>query len=383
MNVLVIGNYARNLVIFRGPLLRGLVARGHHVTTSAPENDPWVVGKLGELGVSFRSVPLARASLNAAGDLVYVWRMARLCAAVRPDVVLSFTHKPNTLGILACQSDRAVPGILLVEGLGYSFIDEGDSLRRRISRFVLLGLYRLSLSLAHAIVFLNPNDRARFETTGVIPRRVSVRMLDGIGVDLNRFSHSEVPAGSPVFLMVARLLKTKGVMEYCEAARLVKARYPDARFKLLGATDPSNDGISHEYLASFVREGVIEYHQETNDVASHYRTASVYVLPSYREGMPVTIMEAMASGRAVISTDVPGCRDTVSNGVSGFLVPPKEAIPLADAMQKLIAQPDLAVSMGRAGRKIAERRFDSAKLTAFQVDLLETAARSGGEGRVV
>ena len=192
MNVLVIGNYARNLVIFRSPLLRGLVARGHRVTTSAPENDQWVAGKLGELGVSFRSVPLARASLNAANDLVYFWRMARLCEAVRPDVVLSFTHKPNTLGILACQSERHVPGILLVEGLGYSFIDEGDSLRRRISRFVLLGLYRLSLSLAHAIVFLNPNDRARFETTGVIPRRIRVRMLDGIGVDLNRFTHSEV-----------------------------------------------------------------------------------------------------------------------------------------------------------------------------------------------
>lgn len=370
MRFIIAGNYSRNLVIFRGNLIRALRARGHQVVAIGPEDDVWVKTELGRLGAEFRLARMSRSSLNAVDDLRFLFALLREFWSMRPDAVLTFTHKPNALGALACSLLGRIPHIFMIEGLGYSFIDV-DSPRKRIAHYVSRALYWLVFRLSRAAIFLNPDDQGVFESLGLIKVGFPILLLQGIGVDLTRFRSTPIPSGPFSFLLVARLLRTKGVFEYCEAARMVKRKFPSVRFDIVGASDPGRDGVDPERLDEYVKEGVVTLHGQTNRVEDYYKRCSVYVLPSYREGFPVTIMEAMAVGRAVIATDVPGCRSAVRDGISGILVPAKDEAALAAAMIALIQDSDLAGRMGQVGRRIAETAFDETVINAQQRDLLE------------
>jgi len=216
----------------------------------------------------------------------------------------------------------------------------------------------------HAVFFQNRDDRDLFIRLGLLPDKSRAAIINGSGVDLDRFQEAPVSSGPPLFLLIARLIRDKGILEYVEAAAILKKRHPQARFQLLGRHDSNPSAIGRQQLQSWQRDGVIEYLGETSNVAPHLAAAHVYVLPSYREGTPLTVLEAMATGRPIVTTDVPGCRETVVPGENGFLVPAKSAACLAEAMERFIRAPELIRKMGRHSREIAVEKFDVRKVNS-------------------
>jgi glycosyltransferase involved in cell wall biosynthesis len=251
--------------------------------------------------------------------------------------------------------------VALVTGLGFAFT-EGGGLKRLLSRFVATRLYRGAFRRCAAIIFQNPDDRDHFIDAGIVRRDAPITVVNGSGIDLERFAPAPLPPG-PRFLMISRLLGDKGVREYGAAAVRLKARYPEARFALVGYFDPSPDSIAREELDAMIAGGV-DYLGKTDDVRPAIADASVYVLPSYREGTPRSVLEAMAMGRAIVTTDAPGCRETVIDGENGYLVPVKDVSALESAMERFILDAGLAARMGERSRAYVERKFDVRSVNA-------------------
>lgn len=353
--MLILGALPESLLNFRGALIDALLAAGHDVVTAAAGDAPAVAGALRARGVPYHAIRIQRTGTNPLADLETLQDYRRLMKEVSPDVVLCYTAKPVIYGLIAARWAGVPQRAAMIEGLGFAFT--GTSLRHRLLASIMRGLYRASLSACQTVFFLNPDDQAFFNDQGLVPTGTRQARINGIGVDLAHFSPRPLPA-APSFLLVARLLLDKGVVEYAEAAKLVKARFPAARFLLVGWLDENPSCISAEMLAAWVKSDTIEYLGRLSDVRPAYEQASVYVLPSYREGLPVTIMEAMATGRAIVATDVPGCRETVVEGINGYLVPARDADSLAQAMMRFVDDPALAVQMGAQSRRLAEERFD-------------------------
>ncbi|MCA1654770.1 MAG: glycosyltransferase family 4 protein, partial [Sphingomonadales bacterium] len=275
----------------------------------------------------------------------------RLMRARRPAAYLGWTIKPNIYGALAARV-TGVPAILNVSGLGTAFLGSG-----LFSRFVGL-LYRVAFQKAHVVFFQNDDDRRLFVQRRLV-RPAQARLLPGSGIDLDHFQSAPLPPGPPVFLLIARLLGDKGVREYVEAARRLRVDHPALRFQLLGPIDRENrTGVSEQELHSWVAEGVVDYLCTTNDVRPFIAAATIVVLPSYREGLPRTLLEGAAMGRPLIATDVPGCRDVVEDGINGLQCKVRDPASLAEAMRRMAAldEGDLR-AMGEASRTRIERRF--------------------------
>jgi glycosyltransferase involved in cell wall biosynthesis len=254
----------------------------------------------------------------------------------------------------------------MVEGLGFVFADTGaatpPSLRQKILRSVVNWLYARAFSLCRQVIFLNTDDREHFISSGALPSGKGI-VLGGIGVDLEQLPQVPVTTQPVTFLLMARLLREKGICQYAEAARIVKAEHPQTRFVLLGGLDPNPGGLSEEEILSWVSEGILEWPGHINDVRPWLQQCSVFVLPSYyREGVPRSIQEAMAMGRPIITTDNVGCRETVEEGVNGFLVPVRDHHKLAEAMLRFVQTPDIIAPMGQASRLAAEKRYDVHKV---------------------
>ena len=352
--VVVLGSYAPSLILFRGPLIAELVRRGLHVVAMAPAIDDDVAAKLRAIGAEPRQVDLVNASLNPLATLKTVAALRRVFAEIKPHAVLSYTIKPVTLGSLAAAAAGVPKIIALITGLGFAFIP-GAGAKRRIGRAVATLLYRRALRKAHVVIFQNPDDRQFFTDNRLLGRGRESTVVNGSGIDLAQFSPAPLPA-EPRFLMISRLLGDKGVREYAAAAAMLKERHPEARFGLVGYFDPSPDGISREEFESW--NGAIDFLGKLDDVRPALADASVYVLPSYREGTPRSSLEAMAMGRPIVTTDAVGCRETVEDGVNGFLVDVRSAESLAAGMEKFIRDPSLIPPMGAATRLLAERKFD-------------------------
>ena len=250
----------------------------------------------------------------------------------------------------------------LMSGLGYSFL--GGSVKQRIVSRLARFLYRLALPHNRSVFFQNPDDRELFIKLGLIRDHNQAVLINGSGVDLDQFKEAPLSIDSHVFLLIGRLIKDKGIIEYVEAARNLKQRFPQARFQLLGRYESNPSAIKRQQVELWQRDGVIEYLGATMDVGPFLASANVFVLPSYREGTPLAVLEAMATGRPIITTDVPGCRQTVRNGENGFLVPAKDAAALAEAMERFILSPHLIPRMGRRSREIAVEKFDVIKVNA-------------------
>jgi glycosyltransferase involved in cell wall biosynthesis len=261
-----------------------------------------------------------------------------------------------------------VPAVFaLISGLGYAFV-EGGGLARDLMRRLISALYRTSLRHADGIFFQNPDDLEDFRRLAIIGDRHKAIRVNGSGVDIEHYRFSPPRLEPPTFLLIARLLKDKGIFEFVEAARRLRLRHPRACFCLLGPLDTNPAAISIRDLERWRAQGAVDYLGEAPDVRPHLAAATVYVLPSaYREGVPRTLLEAMSTGRALITTDTPGCRETVLSGQNGFLVPPGDAGALAQAMERFIVQPDLAVAFGRRSRALAEDRFDVRKVNAVML----------------
>lgn len=365
MKIAVIASYAPSLVIFRGPLLAAMIARGHAVTGCAPDPDPQTSETLAGLGVSFRPYPLQRTGLNPLRDARTLLALVSGLRRDRPDLVLSYTIKPVIYGSLAAALVGVPRRCAMIEGLGFAFTEsDTDTRKRRAIAALARLLYRVALPLNTTVFFLNPDDRAEFLRLGLV-RPAQAVLVNGTGVDLAHYAPAPPVTDGPVFLLIARLLADKGIREYVAAARLVKARHPQAVFRLVGPHDPNPAAIQPDEIAAWQREGVVEYLGETRDVRPHIAACSVYVLPSfYREGTPRTVLEALSMGRPVITTDAPGCRETVVPGVNGFLVPPRDAPALAAALERFIAAPGLIATMGAHSRALAVEKYDVHKVNA-------------------
>lgn len=370
--VVVIGNMLETLVWFRGALMEAMVAQGHEVIACVPVPDRHspLVARLEAMGVAIEAIFLDRTGLNPLADAYSACGLVARLWRLRPDVVLASMIKPVIYGSLAAHV-VGVPSICsIVEGLGYTFIERRGRFPPRI---LVRSLYRAALAYNRRVFFLNPDDQRVFESLGLLRRPEQAVLLDGIGVDLDWFAEVPLPA-RVCFTLIARLIRDKGIPEYVAAARIVKARHPDVRFCLVGWIDENPSAIREDELGAWIDEGIIDYLGKLNDVRPALAQASVFVLPSYYpEGKPRSIMEAMAAGRPIITTDTPGCRETVAQGRNGFLVPARDVSALAEAMLRFVEQPDLIATMGRESRCIAEARYDVHRVNQRILEELELA----------
>lgn len=373
MKIVVVASFAPSLINFRGRLLEGLALRGHDVTACAPEDDPRVVETLASWGVRYHVIPMARAGTNPLADLRTLLALMRLLRSVRPGLVLAYTQKPIIYGGIAAR--LAAPRarrILMCSGLGYACTGgEGADARRSLIRTIMAGLFRLATARADRVLVFNRDDGVDMRTLGMVAQEQEIIQVPGSGVDVEHFGEQPLPEGPPTFLMIARLLRDKGVVDYVEAARIIRSRHPQARFQILGPFDPNPSAISRREMQDWVDEGTIEYLGSTDDVRPYLAGANVFVLPSYyREGLPRSTLEAMATGRAIISTDSPGCREPVTHGENGWLVPVRNPQSLATHMLRFIETPELAAQMGRRSRDMVVNRYSVNHVNALLMQLM-------------
>lgn len=358
MKIVILSSLSWSLVNFRGALIARMAAEGHDVVACAPDAEPEVVETLARAGVRFRLTPMARAGTNPLRDLATLAGYVRLMRAERPDMVVAYTQKPIIYGGIAARLFGRPRFYAIMSGLGYVFSDEASA--RRGLRRLVSALYRAGVRRARCIFVFNGDDRRSMLANHIVDDRQRVVQVPGSGVDVGHFAAQPMPAGATTFLMMGRLMRDKGVGEYVAAARRVRARWPGTRFLLLGRPETENPtGYAAEEMQAWQDEGLVELLAETRDVRPCLASAHVFVLPSYyREGLPRTILEALATGRPVITTDMPGCREPIEEGRNGFLVPPRDAEALADAMERFLECPALLQPMGEAARQVAVDIYD-------------------------
>lgn len=333
----------------------------------AASGTPACVIAIEELGATFIPYPVNRAGRSVVQDLETFRALRTAFSRLQPDLVLAYTIKPVIWAGLAARAARVSQFYALIEGLGYAF--QNGHFRRRLLGLTTRALYFAALRRAVRVIFLNPDNR-RFFLSNRLIRETQAAEIDGIGVDLNSFARAPIPTGPPKFLCIARLLGDKGLREYAEAAKRVRAKYPEVQITLVGPADSSPDCIPIEEVWSWHNRGILQYLGEAMDVRPLLANCSVYVLPSYHEGMPRTILEAMAMGRPIITTDVPGCRQTVTPGENGYLVPKMDIDALVERMIWFLEHAEKCQTMGALSRQIAEERFDVVKINTRLMRLL-------------
>lgn len=346
-------NTSWNIYNFRTGLIQALIKSGYEVIALAPHDQ--YARRLEELGCRVIDLPMDNNGTHPGRDLVLLARYYSVLRALRPHAFLGYTVKPNVYGSLAAHA-LGIPVINNIAGLGATFIR--DSLVTKVVK----GLYKAALKRSHKVFFQNADDLALFTDSGLVPRRAT-GLVPGSGLNLGHYVPAPVAPLAPRpfrFLLVARMLKDKGIEEFAEAARLVRGQNPAVEFRLLGATGDGNpNGIPADTLRAWESEGLVTYLGRTDDVRPYLSAADCVVLPSYREGVPRSLLEAAAMARPIIATDVVGCRDAVDDGLTGMLCAAKCPVALAEKMQAMIALPAAQrTAMGTAGRRKVEEQYD-------------------------
>ncbi len=338
----------------RLPVALAAQKAGYDVHIATPAGP--ATSRIKDIGFFHRIVPMSRSGRNPLLELISIWSLWRLMRHTKPDIVHLVTIKPVLYGGLVARMTR-VPGVVAaISGLGAVFISQ--SLKAKLLRRLIASLYRMALGHKNSkVIFQNPDDKAMLKRLGAVQPEQAV-MVKGSGVDLLDYPVVPEPDGVPVVTFAARLLKDKGVEEFVEAALHLKASGVQVRFWLIGSPDPGNPAtILETELEGWRQEGVVEVLGCREDIPQLFAQSNIVVLPSYREGLPKVLIEAAASGRAVVTTDVPGCRDAIEPDKTGLLVPVRDPIALANAVERLIKDGELRKQMGRAGRELAEREF--------------------------
>jgi glycosyltransferase involved in cell wall biosynthesis len=365
-------NSAWNLLNFRRGLLLALIERGYSIAALVPSGDG--VAELEQLGVIVRPIELSPRGVSPVSDLRLLWSYWRSLGELKPAAFLGFTAKPNIYGSIAAHR-RGVPVIANITGLGTGFLS-GPILEMVLSR-----LYRTALEHAQRVFFHNGDDRDLFFSRGLVGR-CNCQVIPGSGVNLSHFG-LEPPTGNADshFLFIGRFLKDKGIVEFVEAAQTVKQHQQGARFTALGTVEPHPKSIGSDTLEKWKREQLVEFLGSADDVRPFIAQADCVVLPSYREGLPRALLEASAMARAVIGSDVPGCRDVVEDGITGYLCAPRSASSLAGAMIKFAdLSPDRRAAMGLAGRRKAEREFGEQRVVDAYISALEQILANNPRG---
>ncbi|WP_441370246.1 glycosyltransferase family 4 protein [Acinetobacter lwoffii] len=374
MIILIVGTTASSFLGFRADLIRYLVSQDHQVYALTSEYVESDLGKIEALGAIPITYTLNRGGLNPLADVVATYQLARKIKKINPDLVFSYFSKPVIFGTIAAKIAKVPMVIGMLEGLGYTFTDqpEGLSKKAQIIKRIQVFLYKIALPQLDQLIFLNPDDpKDLLEKYAINVKKVEV--LGGIGLNLKDYPYQ--PLNSihfPIkFLFIGRLLKEKGIYEFVQAAKLVKKIYPDTQFTVLGAIDHHNLGaLQQTELDTLISSNIIQYPGHVNNIKDWIADNHVFVLPSYREGVPRSTQEAMAIGRAVITTDVPGCRETVEHGVNGFIVAKWNPEALAEKMIYFIEHPEQIEKMGYESYKIAQDKFDAEKVNQRLLNIL-------------
>ncbi|WP_284295489.1 glycosyltransferase family 4 protein [Thalassotalea loyana] len=367
MKVAVIGAYPDSIMSFRGAMIKAMVDAGHDVLVMSAPASAKVVKDVESLGARFQAYDVQRNGLNPIADLKTFWQLRNMLKSFQPDKVLAYTIKPVIWGGLACRLHRNVEFYGLITGLGYAF-EKGSLLRNLVNGLVKF-LYRISLKKARHVIFQNNDNLALFVKLALC-KDAQTKRVHGSGVSLSHYPFTPLPEQPPTFLLIARLLGDKGIREYVAAAETVKKSYPDCRFVLVGPEDSSPDKIEMSLIHQWHEQGVIEYLGETKNVLPFIQSCHVYTLPSYHEGLPRTVLEAMSVGRPILTTDAVGCRETVIDNRNGRLVKVKDSQALAEAMQWFLANQEQWGEMASASREFATELFDADKVNTEILSIL-------------
>lgn len=371
--ILLIGTTAECVYNFRKDLILTLVAKGYEVYAFTTDYIPSELEKISALGATPVPYVFSRGGLNPLNEFKNTIILYQKIKKINPYLVLNYFAKPAIFGTLAAKMAKVPRIFAMLEGLGYTFTEqpEGLSTKTKFIKQSQIALFKLSLPLADGVIFLNPDDPKDLLVKNNIEVK-KVHLLGGIGINLADYPFSTKQLNDNItFIFVGRLLKEKGINDYVNAAKIVKNKYPNTKFVVLGATDNSNFGsLTQKDINSLVQTNLIVYPGRVDNVNKWLEDSDVFVLPSYREGIPKSTQEAMAIGRAVITTDVPGCRETVIDGVNGFLVPKWNPQALAEKMVYFIENPEKINEMGNESYKIAQDKFDSHKVNERMLNIL-------------
>ena len=380
MKFLMISSFLPSVLNFRGKLLETIAAKGYEIHVMAPDikRFPEEVARLRALGYQVHRIPMHRTEANPVYDLRTIFMLYKMIIKIKPDAMLAYTIKPVIYGVLAGWLANVPKRFALITGLGYAF-QNAEVGKRSVFQKMVHGLYAAALKYAHKVFFQNPDDLKLFQEMQLLDCDKPTVVVNGSGVSVQDFEVVPLPKNQQgqikaSFLLIARLLGDKGVREYAEAARMVKMKYPETEFHLVGWIDDNPSAISQLELDQWISEGAIHYWGKLSDVRPAIAESSVYVLPSYREGTPRTVLEAMAMGRAIITTDAPGCRETVQHGQNGYLVGVKSVNDLVQSMQYFIEDPKLIEYMGQRSREIALNKYDVNQVNMHMISEMEISA---------
>ena len=358
--IAIIASYASSLINFRGELIKKWVEMDFKVYALAPDIDDSTKNKLTNIGAFPKEINLNRTGLNPLNDLKTIYGLYKTLKELDVDIVYSYTIKPVIYGSIASKLAGVNSINSLITGLGYTFI--GETLPKKIINKLAQSLYKIALSANNLVLFQNPDDQRLFIEKRLV-KEEKTGVVNGSGVDIDHFNFSSPETDNISFLIICRLLKAKGVYEYIKAAELVKGKYPEVEFDIVGPYNPDNpDSIDENILNEAIDKDIVNFHSRQDDVRPYINDSSVYVLPSYREGTPRSVLEAMSMGRPIITSDVPGCRETVIDDKNGFLVPVRDHKSLAEKMIYFIENRDEIVRMGQESRKLAEEKYDVHKV---------------------
>lgn len=347
-------------------MIKEMIAAGNEVYVTGPNR--LFYDEVVSLGIKeFFEIPLVKDNTNPFGDLQYLKKLKKCIRELKPDMVFGYTIKPVIYGSIAAHS-AGVPRIYsMVTGLGRVYSSGGA--KAKFVKKITVALYRRALKKCTKVIFQNPDDKDAMIKFGCV-KAEKTELVNGSGVNMERFSREKRP-DELTFLMVSRIIREKGVLQYCAAAKNIKTKYPEARFVLLGGFDQSIGALSREDIAEYIDGGFVELPGEVKDPVDFYKQCLVYVLPSYyREGLPRTILEAMSVGCPVITTDWPGCREPIEDGVNGWLVPIKDEAALSERMERFVKNPDLIKEMGERSQKICAEKYDVSVVNRQMRDIL-------------
>jgi len=371
--IVMIGTTAACFYGFRAELIKNLNLKNITVYAFTTDDDAFELEKISKLGAIPISYQLNRGGLNPLADVLATYKLAQQIRQLKPDLVFSYFAKPVIFGTLAAKIAKVPKIIGMLEGLGYTFTDQpnGLSSKTKLIKAIQVFLYKLALPKLDQLILLNHDDKIDLLINNDIKVKETY-ILGGIGLDLNQYKYSPATKDLPIqFLFIGRLLKEKGIHDFIAAAQIVKEKFPQTTFTVLGGIDEANLGaLTQGELTQYIDQNVIDYPGHVENIAEWIKQSHVFVLPSYREGVPRSTQEAMAIGRPVITTDVPGCRDTVIDGVNGFLVPKWNPQALAEKMIYFIEHPEQVRMMGDQSHKIAIEKFDAEKVNQRLLEIL-------------
>lgn len=375
MKFVLISNNLTSVKNFRTDLLVDIANRGYEVHIFAPDLRSFLDEKkfLEEKNFILHEIALQRTGTNPIADLKTTYSIYKLLKKIKPEVVLGYTIKPVIYGTLAAYLARVPKRYTLISGLGFAFQTHEDSEKLGFIKKIINFLYKSALKRATTVFFQNFDDKLLLSKVGILNELTPSVIVNGSGVNIEHFYEAPLNLDEntnnyiPSFLMVARLLKDKGVKEYIQAARKIKALYPNAIFNLVGSIDENPAAITQSELDEWVEEGIIQYWGQMADVRPAIEKSNIFVLPSYREGIPRAVLEAMSMARPIITTNAPGCKETVIEGSNGFLVEVKSINDLVDAMTKFIGDPNLVEIMGKNSRQIILEKYDVRKVNQHMI----------------